>query len=285
MNSVGFIGFGLIGGSIAKALKLHDKNLDIIVYSRTRKNIENAVCDGVVNKICSSIKDIATADIIFICTPVNAMRNVFAELSGNVSDKTIITDVGSVKEYIHKFADEFGLSSVFVGGHPMSGSEKTSYSNASASLFKNKTYLITKSDGYAGNVDYEKKVSVITDIANLLGSHVLVMDCKKHDYAVAGISHIPHLASAALVENVISLDNENEDMKKCISSGFMDSTRIAASSPEMWSQICMTNRHAISDVLGNYINILNELKVAIEDGNEERISHLFTDAGDYRSKL
>lgn len=286
MNCIGFIGFGLIGGSIAKALKNKMPNLKIIAYTRNPEDTNLAMKEGVVDVALTSIdRTFSEAEIIFICTPVKIMLNIMNELKPYLSSDHIVTDVGSVKSYVHQCAKEVGISDIYVGGHPMAGSEKSGYMAAYSALFFGKNYIITKNAELANDPVYAMKVKKLCDLVDLLGCNIATMDPKEHDYAVAGISHVPHLVSAALVQTVIDMDTENKDMKRCIATGFMDSTRIAASSPEMWSQICLTNKDEILTVLDGYLDILKDIRESVANEDDPAIKKIFQDARDYRNSL
>ena len=147
MNCIGFIGFGLIGGSIAKALKNKMPNLKIIAYTRNPEDTNLAMKEGVVDVALTSIdRTFSEAEIIFICTPVKIMLNIMNELKPYLSSDQIVTDVGSVKSYVHQCAKEVGISDIYVGGHPMAGSEKSGYMAAYSALFFGKNYIITKTN-------------------------------------------------------------------------------------------------------------------------------------------
>lgn len=284
MNCIGFIGFGLIGGSIAKALKNKLPHLKIIAYTRNHEDTDTAVEEGVVDVALSSIDNtFSEADIIFICTPVKIILNIMNELKPYLSSNQTVTDVGSVKGYVHKCAKEVGISDIYIGGHPMAGSEKSGYMAAYSALFAGKNYIITKNTELSNDPVYNRKVSRLCELIALLGCNIVTMDPNEHDYAVAGISHVPHLVSAALVQTVIKMDTENKDMKRCIATGFTDSTRIAASSPEMWSQICLTNRDEILTVLDGYLDILKNIRESVANEDELAIKKIFQDARDYRN--
>lgn len=254
--TIGFVGFGLIGGSIAKAIKSAHPEYRIIVTSRSLAPVQAAkddeIADIVTNKIDSNFSE---CDFIILCTPVATISSYLQQLKNVKKASCIITDVGSVKGAIHKAAEDAGLSGCFIGGHPMAGSELSGYKNSSAKLLQNAKYVITTTcDTKKEQLDiYEKLVKD-------MGAVPIIMDCALHDYSVAGISHLPHLAAAALTKVVKDCDDKDRHMHLLAAGGFKDTTRIAASSPEMWSQICETNKEAICEMLDAYINQLSEIR-------------------------
>ncbi len=254
--TIGFVGFGLIGGSIAKAIKAARPEYKIIVTSRSLAPIQAAKNDGIADIITDKIDNsFSECDFIILCTPVAAISSYLEQIKNIKKPSCIITDVGSVKGTVHKAADAAGLSDCFIGGHPMAGSELSGYQNSSAKLLSGAKYVITTTpDTKNTQLDiYEKLVKD-------MGAVPVIMDCTLHDQTVAGISHLPHLAAAALTKVVKKSDDSGQHMHLLAAGGFKDTTRIAASSPEMWSQICETNKTAICTMLDAYINQLCEIR-------------------------
>ena len=277
MNTYGFIGLGLIGGSLAKMIKKIEPGSRIICYSRNTDNIRKALEDGIVDEIADDVSVTGEkCSIIFLCTPVLYFSEIMGILKKNISEDTIITDVGSVKQIPAAFAKNAGLSSFFVGGHPMAGSEKSGYDNSSEDLLKGCVYILTPTD----DTD-TKKTERISGILKALGFELKVTTPYLHDYAVAGISHLPHVSSAALTCAVKDADTDDHLMKAFAGNGFKDTTRIAASSPEVWEQICLANSENIVELLERYIEKLELMKHFISEGEGEGIRKMFKDAGNY----
>lgn len=281
--NIGFVGFGLIGGSIAKRLKKVHPEYIITVTSRSKAPLYKAKEDGVVDIVAESLDNsFSRCDFIFLCTPVVTITKYLEALKPVINDTCIITDVGSVKGYIHEAVHAAGLDSQFIGGHPMAGSEHSGYEYSTDDMLRNAVYIITPTA-----TSPKDKVDVLCGIARDLQANPVVMDYHKHDRAVAGISHVPHLASAALAKMVCDNDDDEQHMHKLAAGGFKDTTRIAASSPEMWEQICTTNRPAIAELLECYIADLEVILSHIRDDDEaacsEYVKQLFNVAGDYRN--
>ena len=266
-STIAFIGLGLIGGSIARALKKSRPDIRIMAYMRSREKLEQAKKDGVVHVILDGIDEhLRECDLIFLCTPVEYNAEYLSAIRPYLKDGALITDVGSTKSGIHEEIRRQGLESVFVGGHPMAGSEKTGYDNSNDHLLENAYYIVTPPEGAgagssAGSPDPHEAPNVgrIVAVAQAIGAIPLILDYREHDRIVAAISHLPHLIASSLVNLVRDHDNEDGIMKQVAAGGFKDITRIASSSPEMWEQICMTNVEPIACILEDYIGYRNSI--------------------------
>ncbi len=280
MHNFGFIGLGLIGGSIAKGLRRAYPDCVITAYSRTPDNMLPALDDGTIDYIADEIDGrFRDCDVCFCCAPVLNLPEAFEALKDTVSEKCIITDVGSVKSFVQKKAGEAGISRMFIGGHPMAGSEKSGYANSSRSLLKNRAYVLTPSDDTP-----KERLEFLEEIIDSLGCKVIITNPNDHDRAVAGISHMPHLASAALSDCIRKKDASGL-MKQLAGPGFLDTTRISASSPEIWMQICASNKDNILESLDAYITELENVRKSLADDDIEKIGRLFKDAGGYRNSI
>ena len=278
-NHIGFIGFGLIGGSIARAVKQARPECTITVTSRSLAPLQEAVKDGVVNHICTEVDDaFHHCDLIMICTPVITITDYLNKLKPLISHQCLITDVGSVKGYIHDAVKALDMEQNFIGGHPMAGSQLTGYTNSSAEIMAGAKYVLTPTPKTTAD-----QLKQLEDFVLEIHSEPVIMDAKTHDTAVAGISHVPHLSACALTRLVEQTDNEHQYMRMLASSGFKDTTRIAASSPEMWEQICSSNGEAISLMLSEYIDILTEMKNHIDSKASGYIKDAFTKSRKYRN--
>lgn len=278
--TVGFIGFGLIGGSIARALKAQ-KSCTIMAYSRTKQKLLDAKGDGNIDLILDEIgNDFRRCDFIFLCTPVEYNNLYLTKIAPFIGNNCILTDVGSVKAPIHKEVLRLGLEECFIGGHPMAGSEKTGYANSSANLLNGAIYAITPTDKTT-----HAALERYTALVELMGATPLVMDCEAHDKSVAGISHVPHLIAASLVNLIKDCDDAAGNMHKMAAGGFKDITRIASSSAEVWQQICASNRKAICALLKQYTDVLSHITASLEAGNDDVICDLFMRAKEYRDSF
>lgn len=279
--TVGFIGLGLIGGSIAKSLKKADSSIYIIAYNRSKEPLMQALSEGVIDESVFDVNDsFNKCDIIFLCTPVEYNSFYLSKVASVIKDGCIITDVGSVKGYIHTTVKELGLEHCFIGGHPMAGSEKTGYAASNSLLLENAYYPVTPT-----TMTTDEALNLYIKLIRLTGAIPIVLDPQTHDYAVAGISHVPHLIASSLVNLIKNNDTSDELMKSLAAGGFKDITRIASSSPEVWSQICMANPVQISLFLDKYISELTKIKGFIDSQNRDAISDMFADSREYRNSI
>lgn len=281
LNKIGFIGLGLIGGSIAKKIKLNHPDCEIFATARRQETISEAYEMGLVsNEKLLPLSSFSDCDIIFLCAPVEKNLDYLRKLKDIISDHTIITDVGSTKTQIHKEVIELGLEKQFIGGHPMTGSEKTGISNANEYLLENAYYIITPTAESS-----QEQIDDFYALVKELGSIPMVLDYEAHDYATASISHLPHMIAYTLVNLVKDIDDENETMKTIAAGGFKDITRIASSSPFMWENICMTNQEQLLKLMDKYIVSLSDLREDIQTSASQALLEKFQSAKDYRDSI
>ena len=286
-STLGFIGLGLIGGSIARGIKRARPDIKIMAYMRSRSRLEQAEKDGVVDVILDGIDgNLRECDLIFLCTPVEYNANYLSSIRPYLKPGALITDVGSTKCGIHEEIIRQGLEDCFVGGHPMAGSEKTGYENSTDHLLENAYYIVTPPEGIAPSPGLKAGANArrIIAVAQTIGAIPLVLNYREHDKVVAAISHLPHLIASSLV--CLVKDNDSSGvMKQVAAGGFKDITRIASSSPEMWQQICMTNTGPIADILRQYIDSLSEILKELENADSPAIYSLFDVSRSYRNSI
>lgn len=276
----GFIGLGLIGGSIAKALRQTYPDAALIGYDTNTQSLQLALREGVLNASVEEIgEEFRDCDYIFLCAPVSCNAQNLEKVKAFLSPQCLLTDVGSVKTDIHSHIEALGLDGQFIGGHPMAGSERTGYLNARALLLENAYYILTPAPGVPA-----EKISAYRDLVSSLGAIPLVLSCDEHDYVTAAVSHLPHVIASSLVNLVETSDTEGV-MKLIAAGGFKDITRIASSSPDMWQQICLTNRSNISALLGRYIDTLQRIRGQIDSGAAQEIYDFFDNARRYRDSF
>lgn len=281
LNKIGFIGLGLIGGSIAQCLKSLHPKLEIIATAGHASTVAQAYEQNLIcNPAPCKIEDFFDCDYIFLCTPVQKNIEYLRQLKGNISQNCIITDVGSVKSDIHREVIRLDMEDQFIGGHPMAGSEKTGLINASEQLLVNAYYIITPT---AKTTD--TALAAFRDIVLSLGAIPLVLDYEKHDYATAAISHLPHIIAYSLVNLIRESDDENETMKTIAAGGFKDITRIASSSPVMWENICLSNKEQLLKLIDSYLEMLQHTRHDIEISDSAALLSSFSAAKDYRDSI
>lgn len=277
----GFIGLGLIGGSIAKALKKYDRRIRIVAYDVNAETLRHACQDAIVDVAAAAIDEsFSDCDYLFLCAPVRKNDANLAAVKRILPEKCLLTDVGSVKSTIHEAVREAKLEHCFIGGHPMAGSERTGYLNSKAALLENAYYILTPT----ASVPSEKLEAYRTLVAGL-GAIPLTLDPEKHDYVTAAISHLPHVIAASLVNLVRDSDSEDCIMRLVAAGGFKDITRIASSSAVMWQQICLTNSENIALLLQSYIDSLIRIKAELTERSAEALYTLFDSARIYRDSF
>jgi prephenate dehydrogenase len=277
----GFIGLGLIGGSIAKSIRLKRPDARLIAYDTNIYTLDLAKQEGVINETYTCISDIfGGCDFIFLCAPVSHNDENLLVVKKYLSPDTILTDVGSVKTGIHEHIEALGLEEQFIGGHPMAGSERFGYQNSKAALLENAYYIMTPSKKVP-----QKKVDAYRELIETMGAIPLTLTYEQHDYVTAAISHLPHIIAASLVNLVKNSDSKDGIMKMIAAGGFKDITRIASSSPTMWQQICLSNSENINGLLQKYIEYLVKLSLMIGKGQSDDIYSFFDSARDYRESF
>ncbi len=277
----GFIGFGLIGGSIAKAIRLFLPDSILIAYDIDTPSLYAAAQDGMLNTVCDSIDErYRSCDYIFLCAPVTCNEEYLSVIKPYLRSDAILTDVGSVKGGMHRAVRKLGLEHNFIGGHPMTGSEKTGYANAKALLLENAYYILTPEPEVP-----KEKVTEYTALVETLHGLPILLDSDHHDEITSVISHLPHIIASGLVNFVRTKDDSEERMRELVAGGFKDITRIASSSPAMWESICLSNSDWIVKTLHDYIDSLSDMAKRIEDHDRNGIVNYFSEARDYRDSI
>ena len=280
-RKIGFCGLGLIGGSIAKTIHKKHPGIEIIANDPSEASLVMARQEEVIRNRTNLPPDsFRSCDLIFLCAPVGVNISYLKDLKSLVGPDTIITDVSSVKGDIQRAVVQEGLSAQFIGGHPMTGSERTGYEHARDYLLENAYYLITHTDDILPD-----RVSEFSAFIKSLGAKIMLMDPEEHDYATAAISHLPHIISASLVNLVEASDDDKNTLKAIASGGFRDITRISSSSPLMWEHICLANRDQILGLLSAYRSKLDQFQQGIREGDGAALRELFAGAKEYRDSL
>lgn len=277
----GFIGLGLIGGSIAKALKQSVPGVRIVAYDLNRESLDLALKQHIVDVAAEEIDQrFSCCDYIFLCAPVQKNDANLAAVRKILSPDCLLTDVGSVKTAIHTAVREAGLEHCFIGGHPMAGSERTGFVNSKASLLENIYYILTPTDRIS-----PEKLENYRGLVENMGAIPLILDYRKHDHVTAAISHLPHVVASSLVNLVRDSDSSDGIMKMVAAGGFKDITRIASSSTVMWQQICLANTANISRLLGDYIDALIRVKATLDQKDKDGLFDFFDSARIYRDSF
>ena len=266
-HKIGFIGLGLIGGSIARAVRQYFPDYEIVAFDKNKETLALATQESVIDVAATTIDDnFRNCRYLFLCAPVSYNTAYLRQIREYLHDDCILTDVGSVKTNIHKEVEALGIERYFIGGHPMAGSEKSGYINSRAMLIENAYFVLTPTNKVSAEkiARYEKFVQDLHAIPVLL-------DHQEHDYVTGTISHLPHIIASSLVNFVRDTDTRDELMKNLAAGGFKDITRIASSSPTMWQHICLKNKENISRILDSYIQFLSRARKLIDQEDEQGI--------------
>ncbi len=280
-TKIGFVGLGLIGGSLAKAVRQYYPDDVIVAFDKNREALALATQESVIDVAATSIDDnFKDCAYIFLCAPVSCNTAYLKQLKDYMHDDCILTDVGSVKTNIHREVKALGMEEFFIGGHPMTGSEKSGYDNSKAMLLENSYYIMTPTEKVS-----PEKVARYQAFVETFKAIPVLLDYEQHDYIVSAISHLPHLIAVSLVNFVKEKDDADEYMKNLAAGGFKDLTRIASSSPTMWQNICEQNQENISEILGEYIEALVHTKELVDASDGQAIYDEFESAGNYRNSM
>lgn len=280
-QKVGFVGLGLIGGSIAKAIRQYYPDCEIIAFDKNKEALALATQESVIDVAATTIDDnFRQCSYIFLCAPVVYNTAYLKQIKEYLHDGCILTDAGSVKTNIHKEVEALNIEQYFIGGHPMAGSEKTGFANSKAMLIENAYYVLTPTKKVA-----QEKIDRFEEFIKNLRAIPVILDYEQHDYVTGTISHLPHIIASSLVNLVKDTDTKDELMKNLAAGGFKDITRIASSSPTMWQHICLTNKENISKILGQYIASLEQFRQLIDESDGQKLYQCFDSSKNYRNAI
>lgn len=251
-NAIAIIGVGLLGGSIAKAVKQRMPDTTIIGVGRDEDRLGEAQQMGLLDEFGGEMELVEAADIVVVCTPVNRIAIDVKSAAEHARPDAIITDVGSVKGTIVGELRELTSSGRFVGSHPMAGSEKSGFEHADADLFEGANCIVCPTDDTP-----EVAIATVTRFWEKLGSMVSTMSAVDHDRIVAAVSHLPHAVAAALART------PDADALPFAATGFADTTRIARGNPQMWTAIFEANREEVLKSLDEFKRELDAFRDAM----------------------
>ncbi len=274
-------GVGLIGGSVALALKKQANAPLCVGVGRNQANLDQALALHIIDEAAT---DIATAlqdaDMVLIAAPVAQTKSILQSIQPHLKQQTIITDAGSTKTDILAIAKEIlgAQANQFIGGHPIAGAERSGATAAMRDLYHGKNVVLTPT---AENT--VEQINQVRQLWQSCGANVIEMSAEKHDGIFATVSHLPHLLAFALVEDIASRDNADE-LFQFAASGFRDFTRIAGSSPEMWRDISFANKTALLSEITSYEQALSSLKQSLKNDDADALEAAFQRASDARNQ-
>jgi len=282
INRLTIIGVGLIGGSLARALKASGTVGEIVGFGRSLGNLQLAIELGVIDRAAINAADaVQESDLVVLAVPVGNSGEILRAIAPSLAPDTVVTDVGSVKGTViaaarRALGDRFPN---FVPGHPLAGTEQSGVGSSLADLFQERRVILSP--------EPETRAAAVASVTHLwraAGAVVTTMSADLHDRVLAASSHLPHALAYMLVDMLVRHD-DHKDVFACAAGGFRDFTRIAGSDPVMWRDICLANRAALAPLLRQYQDELDELIRAVDEGDGEWMLETFTRAKHARDAL
>ena len=282
-KKVCIIGCGLIGSSIARAIKKNNLADKIVSSNRSNNTNKKVIKLNIVDEASSDTKKIVKeSDLIIIATPLSSYKNVVLKIKSSLKNGAILTDVGSVKKKVISLVEKNIPKNVsWISSHPIAGTEESGPESGFSELFKNKWCILTPSKQAK-----DQDVKLLEMFWKKLGSRVDIMDATQHDYILSITSHMPHLIAYNIVNTTLKIKKKKDrDIVKYSAGGLRDFTRIAASNPIMWRDIFIQNRKNTSQMIDKFIENLRDLKKAIKNKNEEKLEKIFTKTKKIRKEI
>jgi len=277
------IGCGLIGSSIARAIKKNNLANKVVSSNRSDSTNKKVVKLNIVDESSSDIKKmVRDSDLVIIATPLSSYQNVVLKIKSSLKSGAILTDVGSVKKKVISIIEKNTPQNIsWISSHPIAGTEESGPESGFAELFKNRWCILTPS-GKSKNQD----VKLLEKFWKKIGSKVDIMDVKQHDYILSITSHMPHLIAYNIVSTTLkSKKKKSNDIIKYSAGGLRDFTRIAASNPVMWRDIFIQNRKNTTKMIDQFIVNLKDLRKAIKNKNEEKLEKIFVKTKKIRKEI
>ena len=272
-NKVCIIGCGLIGSSIARAIRKNHLSNKIVSSNRSDSVNKKVIELKIVDDSSSDTKKMAEgSDLIIIATPLSSYEDIISKIKNSLKSGTILTDVGSVKENVINLIEKDVPANVsWISSHPIAGTEESGPEAGFSELFKNRWCILTPS-----KKAQEKDIKLLETFWKKIGSKVDIMEAKQHDYILSITSHMPHLIAYNIVNTSLNIQDEKESViVKYSAGGLRDFTRIAASNPIMWRDIFIQNKKNTSKMIDKFIEDLEDLKKAIENEDGKKLEEIF----------
>ena len=282
-NKVCIIGCGLIGSSIARAIRKNHLSSKIVSSNRSDSVNKKVIELKIVDDSSSDTKKMAEdSDLIIIAAPLSSYEDIISKIKNSLKSGTILTDVGSVKENVINLIEKDVPANVsWISSHPIAGTEESGPEAGFSELFKNRWCILTPS-----KKAQEKDIKLLETFWKKIGSKVDIMEAKQHDYILSITSHMPHLIAYNIVNTSLNIQDEKESViVKYSAGGLRDFTRIAASNPIMWRDIFIQNKKNTSKMIDKFIEDLEDLKKAIENEDGKKLEEIFTKTKKIRKEI
>ena len=268
-GTVAIVGVGLIGGSLGMALKTRRLAERVIGIGRSRERMDKAVALGAIDMGVTELREgLAEANVVVLCTTVGNIIETIAETLAWVRPEGVVTDVGSTKSAIVAAANG---DRRFVGSHPMAGSEQMGVEAATPYLFEEATWAITPTEPTD-----PRALQTIEMLAREVGAATLTLTPQAHDAMLAVTSHLPHILASALMRQAAAMQKSYPQTQRLTAGSFADATRVAASSADLWRDVCLTNRDAVLTALHGFRTEIDVLEAAVAEGDTARIEAFFS---------
>jgi len=282
-KKVCIIGCGLIGSSIARAIKKNKLASKVVSSNRSSSTNKKIMKLNIVDEASSdSKKMVKEADLVIIATPLSSYKNVIIKIKNSLKAGVILTDVGSVKKKVISLIEKnIPKKASWISSHPIAGTEESGPESGFSELFKNRWCILTPS-----NQSKNQDIKILEKFWKKLGCRVDIMDAKKHDYILSITSHIPHLIAYNIVNTTLKIKKKKDrNIIKYSAGGLRDFTRIAASNPIMWRDIFIHNEKNTSQMIDEFIKNLNDLKKVIKNNNKEKLEKIFKKTKKIRKEI
>lgn len=280
-SSIAIAGPGLLGGSLALAVRARMPRAHVRLWGRRREPLEYALSAGAAHAVFTRVEEaVQDADLVVLATPVGVMPDIAAAMLPALKPGALVTDVGSVKGCVHESVGSMlsRAGVAFIGSHPMAGSEKQGMEHASGELFQGAACLLTNDEHV-----HEDTLLLLQRFWERMGCHCIRMQAAAHDSAVARVSHVPHALSALCVHS--ALDGGDRELLGLVSAGgFRDTTRVAMGEPSMWAEILMENAPAVLERLDAALSQLGDVRRHLAAGDKEALREWLKEAGESRAR-
>jgi len=282
-KKVCIIGCGLIGSSIARAIKRNKLAKKIVSSNRSNTTNKKVIKLKIVDEASSDTKKmIKDSDLIIIATPLSSYKNVVLKIKNSIKNAAILTDVGSVKkESISLVEKNIPKNVSWISSHPIAGTEESGPESGFSELFKNRWCILTPS-----KQSKDRDIKMLGNFWKKMGSRVTIMNSEQHDYILSITSHMPHLIAYNIVNTTLRTKKKKDsDIVKYSAGGLRDFTRIAASNPIMWRDIFIQNRKNIAKMIDKFVYNLRDLKKSIEKKDNKKLEKIFTKTKKIRKEI